>query len=121
MDGAVVGMAGLHVGAGKQRHVGSIGILVHDDFQGRGIGSTLMRTLLDLADDYLGLARVELEVIADNVAAIRLYERFGFEREGVKRRAYMVDGRPADLLMMGRLRNALSSSPLPRQGEGPEG
>lgn len=109
LDGAVVGMAGLHVGTGKWRHVGEIGIFVHDDFQGRGIGRALMHALLDVADTYLGLVRVELSVIPDNVVAVRLYESLGFEREGVKRQALMVEGRLADLLMMGRLRAAVTA------------
>src|SRR3712207_1344645 len=37
LDGEVVGMAGLHVGTIKLRHVGSIGIMVADEYQGRGI------------------------------------------------------------------------------------
>src|SRR3712207_5244745 len=55
VDGRVVGMAGLHVAAGKRRHVAGLGISVHDDFQGRGIGRLLMGSLLDIADNYLGL------------------------------------------------------------------
>ena len=105
LDGEVVGMAGLHVGSLKQRHVGSIGIMVADEHQGRGIGRALMAGLLDIADAYLGLTRVELEVVVENAAAVHLYEDLGFEREGVKRAAFLVDGRLADLLIMGRLRD----------------
>ncbi len=106
LGGRVVGMAGLHVQSGKQRHVGSLGIMVHDEFQGRGVGRALMRALLDLADTYLGLVRVELDVVVRNAGAVALYESLGFEREGVKRRAFRADGRLEDLLMMGRVREA---------------
>jgi L-phenylalanine/L-methionine N-acetyltransferase len=102
--GDVVGMAGLHVHGSKQRHVADLGIMVSDDHQGRGVGRALMTALLDLADSQLGLVRVELEVASENLAAIRLYESLGFEREGLKRHAFMVDGHLADLLIMGRLR-----------------
>lgn len=105
LDGEVVGMAGLHVGGPKQRHVGHVGIMVGDEHQGRGVGRALMAALLELADAQLGLARVELEVAGENVAAIRLYESLNFEREGLKRRAFMVDGRLADLVVMGRVRD----------------
>src|SRR5919197_1174122 len=74
LDGRVVGLSGLHRGTGKRRHSAAIGLGVHDEFQGRGIGRRLLEALLDLADNQLGLARVELEVMADNTHAIRLYE-----------------------------------------------
>lgn len=45
------------------------------------MGTTLMETLLDLADHWLMLVRVELEVFADNEQAIRLYEKLGLRRK----------------------------------------
>jgi putative acetyltransferase len=41
-----------------------------------------MRACVDLADKWLNLTRLGLEVYTDNEPEIRLYERFGFEREG---------------------------------------
>ncbi len=58
---------------------------VHDDFQNRGVGSALMAAMIELADNWLGLRRIELEVYADNAAAIHLYEKFGFVIEGTAR------------------------------------
>ena len=57
LDGQIVGMAGHHVGAGGGRHTPSLGMMVHDRFQGRGIDRKLLAALLDVADTYLGLAR----------------------------------------------------------------
>ncbi len=102
--GRVIGMAGLHLGAGKRRHGGSIGIMVHDEFQGRGAGSRLMEALLDIADNYLGLIRVELEVLADNARAIAMYEKLGFVHEGRRRKDSFKHGQYVDVLMMGRVR-----------------
>jgi putative acetyltransferase len=104
LDGQVVGMAGLHVGTGKLRHTGSFGMMVHDQFQGRGFGRKLLAALLDIADNYLALVRVELEVFSDNERAIRLYESMGFEHEGRKRKAVWRHGEHQDVLIMGRLR-----------------
>jgi putative acetyltransferase len=104
VDGVVIGMAGLHVGTGKLRHTGSLGMMVHDQFQGRGIGRQLLAALLDVADNYLGLTRVQLEVFADNVRAIRLYESMGFEHEGRQRKAVWRHGEHQDVLMMARVR-----------------
>jgi len=104
----VVGMLGVHTfpNRPRRRHVGAVGISVHDDWQGKGVGSALMRAGLDLADNWLNLTRLELEVFTDNEAAIRLYERFGFEHEGTLRQHAFRDGRYVDAYMMARLRPA---------------
>ena len=52
----------------------------------------------------VGLKRIELTVFADNAAAIRLYEKFGFELEGTHRAYAYRDGQFADALCMARLR-----------------
>ena len=104
-DGTVIGSAGLQVCANpRMRHVGTLGMLVHTDFQNQGIGSALMKTVLELADNWLMLVRVELEVFADNERAIHLYEKFGFEKEGLLRMSVVRDGRYRDNYKMARLR-----------------
>ncbi|HYG80729.1 MAG TPA: GNAT family N-acetyltransferase [Pyrinomonadaceae bacterium] len=102
----VVGMFGVSTfpNRPRRRHVGAIDIVVHDDWQGKGVGSALMRAGLDLADNWLNLTRLELEVYTDNESAIRLYERFGFEREGTLRQHAFRDGRYVDSYVMARLR-----------------
>lgn len=101
----VVGMISVHTfpNRPRRRHVGAIGISVHDEWQGKGIGTAMMRAGLDLADNWLNLTRLELEVFADNEPAIRLYERFGFEREGILRQHAFRDGQYVDSYMMARL------------------
>jgi putative acetyltransferase len=64
----------------------------------------LLEALLEIGDRQLGLTRLELEVMADNIGAIRLYEQCGFVVEGRKRDAVMRPGGFVDLLVMGRLR-----------------
>ena len=104
IDGRVIGYAGLHVRDGKRRHSAWLGIAVHDEFAGRGAGQALMRGVLDLADRWLGLGRVDLEASADNERAIAMYRRFGFVDEGVLKKAYFTDGAYVDALLMARLR-----------------
>jgi putative acetyltransferase len=104
-DGRVVGIAGLHVEATpRRRHCGSIGMAVHDDFQGRGVGSALMAALIDLADNWLGLHRIELTVYVDNAPAIHLYEKSGFVIEGTGRDFALRGGAYVDAHTMARLR-----------------
>ena len=72
------------------------------EFRGRGIGSALLRETLQAARAR-GLTRVELAVREGNGSAIALYERFGFVREGVQRKAIRVDGAYEDLICMALL------------------
>lgn len=88
----------------RRRHAGLIGISVSEAWQGKGVGKVLMQAGIDLSDNWLNLTRLELEVYADNEAALRLYESFGFEREGVLRRHAFRDGRYVDSIVMARLR-----------------
>jgi putative acetyltransferase len=102
----VVGMLSVHTfpNRPRRRHAGAIGISVHEEWQGKGIGTALMRAGLDLADNWLNLTRLELEVFADNETAVRLYERLGFELEGTLRQHSLRDGRYVDSYVMARLR-----------------
>lgn len=105
IDGRVVGQLGLHLEtAARRRHVGSIGMAVHDDFQGRGVGSALLAAALELADNWLNLRRIELEVYTDNAPAIRLYENFGFITEGTLRDFAFRNGEYVDAYTMARVR-----------------
>lgn len=108
-DGTVIGAAGLHTeGNPRMRHVGSVGLMVHAAYQNMGVGTALLKTLLDLADNWLMLVRVELTVFADNQRAIHLYEKLGFEKEGLKRMTTVKNGRYADEYMMARIRPGLA-------------
>ncbi len=105
-EGEVVGSLGLETSPTRwrMRHVGSLGMAVRDDWQGKGVGTALMRAALDLADDWLNLTRVELRVYVDNAAAVALYKKFGFEIEGTHRRLAFRGGEYVDAYSMARLR-----------------
>lgn len=62
----------------RRRHAASIGMAVHDDHHGQGIGSALMKAALDLADNWLNILKIELQVYTDNEAAINLCKKLGF-------------------------------------------
>jgi putative acetyltransferase len=106
VEDEVVGSLGLENSPTRwrMRHVATIGMAVRDDWQGRGVGTALMEAALDLADNWLNLARVELTVFADNAPAIALYEKFGFEIEGTHRRYAFRDGEYIDAHSMARVR-----------------
>jgi len=103
VDGQVVGMASLTLGTRRRAHAGSLGMGIDEAFHGQGIGTMLMSALIDLADNWYNLRRLELEVYTSNAPAIRLYQRFGFEIEGTLRAYAWRDGAYADVYAMARL------------------
>lgn len=101
----IIGLCGLHVPANPRlRHSASIGLMVHADYQDQGVGTALMKAVLDIADNWLMLTRVELTVFVDNARAIHLYEKMGFVKEGRKVKAAIRGGEYADEYLMARLR-----------------
>jgi putative acetyltransferase len=105
VDGEVVGSIGLHIGSNmRRRHVADIGMMVRDDMQGKGVGSALMAAIIDMAENWLQITRLELTVYTDNAAAIGLYQKFGFEIEGTHRKYAFRDGVYVDAHSMGRLK-----------------
>jgi putative acetyltransferase len=102
--GQIAGIAGLTVGTGRLRHSGHLFIYVATQYQGQSIGSQLMQTLLDLADQWLLLRRVELTVLTENEGAKRLYERFGFVVEGRRKMSIISQGELKDEWLMARYR-----------------
>ncbi len=103
-EGAVVGLAGLHVGQGRLRHSGHVFLFVTHTAQGQGIGTRLLETLLDVADNWLMLRRVELTVFAGNSRAKALYERLGFVVEGLRKMSGISEGQLHDEYLMARYR-----------------
>ncbi len=107
VDNELVGQLGLHTFPNhpRRRHAAEIGMAVRDDWQGKGIGTALMQAAVDLADNWLNLSRLELEVFTDNEPAIRLYKKFGFVIEGTLVRYAFRNGQFVDTYTMARLRD----------------
>ncbi len=104
-NGHCVGMASIWQNQNpRQIHSGDLGMMVHPDYWSMGIGSQLMAGLLEIADNWLGLTRIELEVNTDNPSAVNLYKKFGFEIEGTHKLHAFGNGRWADSHFMARLR-----------------
>jgi putative acetyltransferase len=103
LDGKLVGTAAINPARGRRSHSAGIGMMVHDDYGGRGIGSAMLAALIDTADNWLALKRLELTVYVDNEPAIKLYKKFGFVLEGTRRADVFRDGRYVDSYQMARL------------------
>lgn len=70
---------------------------------GQGYATEAMRALVRYAFDELALHRLEALVLDFNVASIRVLEKIGMRREGIKREAYYIDGQFVDLFCYGLL------------------
>lgn len=91
----------------RMRHMGRIGpVAVHPEHQGKGVGSTLMKAAIDLADNWLNLHRLHLLVFADNAAAIKLYQKAGFVEEGRLQDLAFRAGSYVDGILMARMKSA---------------
>jgi len=101
-DGQIVGIITLS-GSSRRRimHKGELGISVRKQFWGKGIGSALMEEALQIAKEK-GFKKIQLEVMSNNHRAISIYKKFGFEVEGVKKKAVLIDNEYIDLVMMGK-------------------
>jgi RimJ/RimL family protein N-acetyltransferase len=80
-------------------HRGRLGMGVHPDYRGQGIGARLLTAVLHKTR-HVGLERIELEVFASNTRARHLYEKYGFVVEGHKKQARKLDGVYDDILEM---------------------
>ena len=100
VEGRVVGDLSLRRRKGRLAHVASLGMAVHDDYQGQGIGTALIEAAIEMADNWLNLKRVELDVYTDNARAIHLYKNFGFEIEGTRRALNIREGEYVDTYSM---------------------
>lgn len=93
----------------SRRHCGLLGMALLPAYRGGGIGRALMQAAIACAWER-EFTRIELDVREDNVRAIALYKRLGFEVEGVKRNSLRVDGEYYDALLMSLLKEGARRS-----------
>lgn len=85
------------------RHAG-IDIFVSEAFQGRGVGTDAIRTLVDHLVTHDGHHRIQIDPETANAAAIRCYQKAGFEPVGVVKSAFFIRGAWQDELLMNLVR-----------------
>jgi L-phenylalanine/L-methionine N-acetyltransferase len=81
------------------RHVADLGLMVAKDWRRRGVGRALLQAAVDWARAS-GVRKLELHVFPHNEPAIRLYELFGFRREGYRRAHYLRPDGYVDAILM---------------------
>ncbi len=86
-------------------HIAYIGgLAIHPYFGGKGFGGKMMQEIIGLAQK-VGIQRLELSVGSENLQAQKLYEKLGFQQEGVLRKYthLVIEGRFLDEMMMAYL------------------
>lgn len=92
----VVGATIIELGKYKRSHTGKFAIFIHSQYQGLGIGTILMKQIIDFAKK-LGLKRIEANNIhSDNKVALNLYKKLGFKIEGLAKKAIRKNGKLID-------------------------
>ncbi|MGG0218906.1 GNAT family N-acetyltransferase [Bacillus mycoides] len=86
----------------RKRHVAGIVIGILQEYSGRGIGTSLFKEVEKWARLH-DVWRLELTVMAHNTRAQALYSKIGFEQEGVKKSALIIDGKGIDEYEMAKL------------------
>lgn len=87
----------------KARHDGELGIVVAKTYQGQGIGTQLIQKLIEWARGNGVTTRISLDTRADNVMAVSLYLKLGFQVEGCRKNSTLLHGRYYDLYVMGMM------------------
>jgi len=107
-QGKIVGHAVIHKFPHERRKgTGELAVYLHDDFQNVGLGTAMTKRLLKLAKKEK-MHRIELSVVAENKIALHLYEKCGFQIEGVsKDDFYGRDGKYHDVINMGLILSPL--------------
>ena len=104
IDGQIVSASNVECGERKSaRHVGQIGISILPEYRGVGLGSAIVKAMIDWASVHPIIEKLALGVWADNAPAIALYEKMGFIEEGRKvREVKYADGSYDDCILMHR-------------------
>ena len=96
LDGKMVGYSqGHRFSMPYENHVGDIEVIVHPEYQRRGIGYKLLKAGVKLVTDK-GFERLVSHVLAENKAQRRLLEKGGFQLEGIRRKATNMHGKLKD-------------------------
>lgn len=102
IDGKVVGSLNFTAGTRpRTEHIGEFGVSVLKEYWGNGIGTELIRYLIEWSNHTRLVRKIDLIVRQDNDSAIRLYQKLGFTEEGVITRELQINGRFYDALRMG--------------------
>lgn len=96
----VIGNATLHFGRGPKRHIGEIRVFLARDYRRRGLGTKMIRSLIELARKH-GLSLLTAEVTADMTKVVKAFEQLGFRHQCTIDDYFMFpDGECCDVVLL---------------------
>lgn len=103
-DGQVVGFGSLNVFNPRKAydHVADFSIYVERSWRGKGVGSRLLRALIQRAG-HIGYHKLVLSAFPFNQGGVALYKKFGFRVVGIYQEQGLLDGRWVDTIIMEKL------------------
>jgi RimJ/RimL family protein N-acetyltransferase len=82
-NGSIVGILNFRLSTSKKfSHKGFFGMSIQDSYTNKGIGSALIKSLIEWAKEDTRVEKISLEVFSNNERAIHLYSKLGFKEEG---------------------------------------
>ncbi len=100
VDNQVVALSDFQVKEGDpEQHPGVIGIIVRNGYRDMGIGTEIMKTMLEQAASF-GFKKVNLSAFATNKRSIHVYKKIGFVETGIIRNRHFRQGKFIDEIMM---------------------
>ena len=102
VGGRVVASSNIHILGGYEKHVGDLGIVVHKGFRDAGIGTAMMKTMIEQART-LSLKVLTLQAFATNKRAIHVYENVGFAETGRVPKKHFKENQYIDEVIMTKL------------------
>jgi L-amino acid N-acyltransferase YncA len=99
VDGKVVAVSEISIRGGYEKHVGVIGIAIRNGFRDFGIGTEIMKALIEQAQK-MGLKVLTLSAFATNKPAIHVYEKVGFVQTGTIPKKHFKEGKYIDEIIL---------------------
>ena len=101
----------IKVGPVKQNHsLADVGLLIGErDCRGKGIATDAIRAVGRFAFQSMGITKLNAAAYAENRGSIRAFLRAGYTQEGMRRKHYVLDGKPADVIELGLCADDLRS------------
>ncbi|HEX3050588.1 MAG TPA: GNAT family N-acetyltransferase [Aggregatilineaceae bacterium] len=105
----IIGTAWLTQLENRRRHCGELTVVVYPEYQNADVEHMLLQAALELADQWLGLHRVDVLVYADQTATIEFYGQHGFKLEATMRQYAFRNGSLQDAALLARIRPDIGS------------
>lgn len=91
LKGRMIGMCSGHSYKDiKRKHRAVLGVSIHPDIRGLGLGKKLMEVLIGNMKQFANIKIIELDVMTVNLTAMKMYEGLGFKKGGIFPKAFIL-------------------------------